>query len=71
MQNNTTGASIYELSELIEADSLGSLNNKLKLMDAKAQQRAEQEHQRAKELQQQEAEAKKQELHMDRDWETK
>jgi hypothetical protein len=69
LQNNTTGASIYELSELIEADSLGSLNNKLKLMDTKAQQRAEQEHQRAKELQQQEAEAKKQELQMENDHE--
>jgi hypothetical protein len=69
IQNNTSGASIYELAEMVEADSLGTLNNKLKAMDTKAQQRAEQEHQRAQELQQQEAEARQQEIKLENDHE--
>jgi hypothetical protein len=71
MQNNTSGATLYELAEVIESDSLGSLNNKLKEIENKAQQRAEQEHQRAKELQQQEAQAKQQEIQMENDHDTR
>lgn len=70
MQNNTSGATVYDLGEILQADSLGTLNNVLKGMDTKAQERAEQEHARAKELQQAEAEARKMEQQMenDHDW---
>lgn len=67
IQNNTSGATIYELAELIEADSLGTLNNKLKLMDTKAQERAQIDHERAKELAEQESQAKQQELKLEQD----
>lgn len=67
VQNNTSGASIYELGGVMEADSLGSLNNILKKMDQDAQERAELEHERAKELQQQEAEARQKEKQMEND----
>ena len=67
VQNNTTGASIYELGGVLEADSLGSLNNTLKDMDQKAQEKAEMEHERNKELQQSEAEARQKELQMEND----
>ena len=67
VQNNTSGASIYEIGGVMEADSLGSLNNLLKKMDSDAQQRAELEHNRNKELQQQEAEARQKEQHMEND----
>lgn len=65
VQNNTSGASIYEIGGVMEADSLGSLNNLLKKMDSDAQQRAELEHNRNKELQQQEAEARQKEQQME------
>jgi len=71
VQNNTTGASIYELGGVLEAASLGSLNNTLKQMDTKAQERAELEHQRAKELQEQEAQARQQEQQMENNHEMK
>jgi len=67
IQNNTSGASIYELGGVMEADSMGSLNNILKKMDTDAQERAELEHNRAKELQQQEAEARQKEKQMEND----
>lgn len=67
VQNNTSGASIYEIGGVMEADSLGSLNNLLKKMDSDAQQRAELEHNRNKELQQQEAEARQKEQQMEND----
>lgn len=67
IQNNTTGASIYELGGVLEADSLGSLNNVLKSMDQKAQDKAELDHQRNKELQQAEAESRQKELQMEND----
>ncbi len=69
VQNNTTGASIYELGGVMEADSLGSLNNTLKNMDMKAQEKAELEHNRNKELQQAEAESRQKERQMENDHE--
>jgi hypothetical protein len=71
MTNNTSGATIYELGEAMQSNSLGTLNNKLKEMDAKAQQKAEQDHQRAKELQEAEAQARQQELKMEQDFEAR
>lgn len=70
IQNNTSGASMNDISEIIQADSVGTLNNVLKGIDTKAQERAAQEHERAKELNQQEAEARQKELQMenDHDW---
>jgi len=70
-ENNTTGATIYELGGVLEADSLGALNNTLKKMDATAQEKAELDHERSIELQQAEAESRQKEKQMENDHEFK
>jgi hypothetical protein len=67
MSNNTSGASLFDLGEVIQANSLGTLSNALKAIEQKGQERAQQEHQQTQELQQQEAEARKQELQIEQD----
>ena len=42
-QNNTSGASIYDLGEIIQADSLATLNTTLKSIEDKATQKGQQE----------------------------
>jgi hypothetical protein len=71
INNNTTGASIYELGQLMSPMSLGSLNSKLKELDDKAQARAEMQAQREQELKQKELDAKKTELQMQQDFKAK
>ena len=71
INNNTTGASIYELGQLMSPMSLGSLNSKLKELDDKAQARAEMQAQREQELKQKELDAKKAELQMQQDFKAK
>ena len=69
VNNNTTGASIYELGGVMAADSMGALNNTLKKMDTEAQERAELDHQRNVEMQEKEAAAKQKEIQMANDHE--
>lgn len=71
MTNNTSGATIYELGGALQSESMGTLNNTLKAMDEKAQQRAEQDHQRTKELKDMESKARQQELKMEQDFESR
>jgi hypothetical protein len=70
MQNNTSGATISDLGEVLQAESLGSLNHILKDMDKKANEKAQADQQHAKEIQAAEAEARQKELQMenDHDW---
>ena len=42
-QNNTSGASIYDLGEIVQADSLATLNTTLKGIEQKGMQKAQQE----------------------------
>lgn len=65
--NNTSGASIYELGQVVGADSLGVLNTKLKKMDDQAQERAEKQGQREQEIEQMKIQAKKDEMKMEQD----
>lgn len=69
-QDNTTGASLSDKGEIIQAESIGTLNNVLRGIDKKATERAQQEQQNAKEMQSAEAEARQKELQMenDHDW---
>jgi hypothetical protein len=67
LTNNTSGATIYELGKTMQGSSLGSLNNTLRGIDQKAQDRAEQDHNRAKEIKEMEAKARKEELQMEND----
>jgi len=71
LSDTTSGATIYDKGELVQADSLGTVNNILKAMDTKAQERAERDHQRAMELQKAEADARAQEKKMENDHEWK
>jgi hypothetical protein len=67
VSNNTAGASIYELGQILESDSLGSLNNKLKEMDKRAQERAQMQAQQEQEVEQMKIQAKKDEMKMEQD----
>jgi hypothetical protein len=65
--NNTAGASIYELGQILESDSLGTLNSKLKEMDKRAQERAQMQAKQEQELEQMKIQAKKDEMKMEQD----
>jgi hypothetical protein len=61
VQNNTTGASIYDLGKVIQSDSLSELNNALKASEEKTQQQKQAEMQQAQQMQQEQLQ-KQQEL---------
>ena len=52
LQNNTTGASIYDLGKIVQSDSIAQLNHALKDSEAKIEQRKQQEQQHALQMQQ-------------------
>jgi hypothetical protein len=53
MQNNTTGASVYDLGKLIQADSVAEVNTALKASEEKQQQSKQQELQGQQQMQEQ------------------
>ena len=57
INNNTTGASIYDLGNIIKADSMAELTNVLKSSEEKANAIRQQEQQHQQELQQQQQQA--------------
>jgi hypothetical protein len=69
MQNNTTGASIYDLGKVVQSDSIAELNNALKDSEQKQQQMKQQEQQSAQQMQEQQLQAKAQEEQLKRDYE--
>lgn len=71
VSNNTAGASIYELGELMQTDSIGTLNNALKAIEKKAEERRMQEQQAAQQAQEAEIQARKQEKQMLMDHESR
>jgi hypothetical protein len=52
VQNNTTGASIYDLGRMIQSESISEINHALKLSEQKAQQQKQQEMQQQQQMQQ-------------------
>jgi hypothetical protein len=52
MQNNTTGASIYDLGKIVQSDSIAELNNALKASEQKQEQQKQQEQQQQQQMQQ-------------------
>ena len=52
MQNNTTGASVYDLGKIIQSDSIAQLNTVLKQSEEKQQQQKQQEMQQQQQMQQ-------------------
>ena len=67
MQNNTTGASIYDLGRLVQSDSIAQLNNVLKDSEAKQQQQKQQEQQAQQQMQEQQLAAQKEQKQMEID----
>jgi hypothetical protein len=61
IQNNTTGASIYDLGRIVQSDSIAELNTVLKASEEKSTQLKQQEMQQAQQMQQ-EALQKQQEI---------
>jgi hypothetical protein len=53
MNNNTTGASIYDLGKVVQSDSIANLNNVLKEAESKQQQAKQQEMQQQQQMQEQ------------------
>jgi hypothetical protein len=52
LQNNTTGASIYDLGKVVQSDSISELNTALKSSEEKVNQQKQQEQQSAQQMQQ-------------------
>jgi len=53
LQNNTTGASIYDLGKVVQSDSIAQLNSALKESEQKQQQQKQQEMQQQQQMQEQ------------------
>jgi hypothetical protein len=53
MQNNTTGASIYDLGKIVQSDSIAELNSALKSSEQKQKEQKEQEMQQQQQMQEQ------------------
>ena len=57
MQNNTTGASIYDLGKIVQSDSIAELNNVLKGSEKRLEQQKQQEIQSQQQMQQEQSKA--------------
>jgi len=69
VQNNTAGASIYDLGQIIEAESMADVSSVLKKIEEKANAQRQEEYQQQQQLAQQEQQAKQQEEKMKQDYE--
>ena len=69
LQNNTTGASIYDLGKVVQSDSIAELNTVLKAAEDKSTQLKQQEMQQQQQMQEQALQAKAQEEQLKRDHE--
>ena len=67
LQNNTTGASIYDLGRVVQSDSIAELNSVLKAAEEKSTQIKQQEMQQAQQMQQEQlqSQAEQQKLKLD------
>lgn len=67
LQNNTTGASIYDLGKVVQSDSLAELNSVLKTAEQKSNEIKQQEMQQQQQMQDQMIKAKSEEERLKRD----
>jgi hypothetical protein len=70
VSNNTSGASIYDLGNIIQTDSMGSLNNILKGIEAKQNAMKQQEYGHQEQLKQMQLEAEAKEKAAEREHES-
>ena len=69
MNNNTTGASVYDLGKIYQSESIAELNTVLKNAEFKQQQEKQQEQQSAQQMQEQQLKAQSDENRMKREYE--
>jgi hypothetical protein len=69
ISNNTSGASIYDLGEIMQVDSMGHLNNVLRDIEAKQMKQKQDEYAQAEKMKQMELEAIAQEKAQEREFE--
>jgi hypothetical protein len=67
MSNNTAGASIYDLGNILQTESVGELTNTLKSIERKTNELKQQEQQHQKEMQEQEMQTRLQEKQLELD----
>ena len=70
-ENNTTGASIYDLGKIIQADSMGTLNSTLKNLEEKMNAKQAEERGHAEEMQRMQGEQMEKEKAMEQSHEAK
>ena len=70
ISNNTSGASIYDLGHIMQADSMGTLNNILKGIEAKQKAQKQEEYAQAQQMKQMEIEAMQKEKAAERESES-
>ena len=68
MQNNTTGASIYDLGKIVQSDSIAELNAAMKDSEQKQQQQKQQEMQSQQQMQQEQLQAQQEQEKMKNDF---
>jgi len=64
LQNNTTGASIYDLGKIVQSDSIAELNSAMKDSERKQQQQQQEQQQQQQQMQQQQIQADQQQEKM-------
>jgi hypothetical protein len=69
IQNNTTGASIYDLGRIVQSDSIAEVNSVLKDSEQKQTQLKQQEMQQQQQMQEQQLQAKAEEERLKREYE--
>jgi hypothetical protein len=69
IQNNTTGASIYDLGRIVQSDSIAEVNTVLKDSEQKQTQLKQQEMQQQQQMQEQQLQAKAEEERLKREYE--
>ena len=67
VSNNTAGASIYDLGNIMQTESLGELTNSLKAIERKATEQRQEQMQHEQEMQQQEMQTRLQEKQLELD----
>ena len=67
MTNNTTGATIYDLGKLVQADTISEVNNTLKAAEEKQQKQKQEEQQQQQQMQQQQLESQEKQKKMEID----
>ena len=65
IQNNTTGASIYDLGKIVQSDSIAEINTVLKMSEKKVQDQKQAEMEQQQQLQQQQLESAEKQKQME------